>query len=162
MPLAPPLVRLNKKLFTRNSCAVRIGPVRITDVDSIDWSDEIPHELVAGMNDGGTPIGKIRGMYTCEATLSVYADAASAVELAIIAQGLAVSTDLSAYTFNLLVSMTEDVRTRTALIAQCNVVGRPSRTVGADGNAIVMQYKLQPTYIVEDGKSLVNLLGGVV
>lgn len=158
MSLLPPLIRLNKRMFTRNSVAVRIGLARIVDVDSIEWSDEVPHELVPGMNDGGPALGKARGLYTCEAMLSVYADAASSVETLMLLENPLAGVDLSQVNFQLLVNMTEDVRTRGILIANCNVVGRPSRTVGNDGSAIVMQYKLQPTYIIEDGKGLLNPL----
>lgn len=157
MPLLPPLVRLNKKMFTRNSVAIRLnGALRITDVDAIDWSDEVPHELVPAMNDGGAPVGKARGMYGCEATIGIYADAAAAWEIAILAASPLALGDLSAANFQLIITMTEDVRSRIVLIQDCNIVGRPSRTVGNDGNAIVMQYKLQPMLIRENGIGLVN------
>jgi hypothetical protein len=54
--------------------------------------------------------------------------------------------------------MREDFRTRNVVLINCNVKGRPSRTIGNDGNAVVMQYELQPTLVLEDGKSLVSLI----
>jgi hypothetical protein len=157
MALLPPLIRLNKKLFTRNSIAIRLnGALRITDVDSIDWSDEAPHDLVDAMNDGGAPIGKVRMKYACEATIGIYADAASAWELAILAANPQALGDLTQANFQLLITMTEDIRSRVVTLIDCNIVGRPSRTVGNDGNAIVSQYKLQPMQVRENGLSLLN------
>jgi len=158
----PTLVRLNGKVFTRASTAVRInGIFRFVEVDSIEWSDEKPHELVGAMNDGGPPLGKAEGNYTCSASISVYADAALKFETAI-RTGASVPaldpTNLSAVTFQLLITMREDVRTRSVLLVNCNIVGRPSRTVGNDGSAIVKQYQLQPTQILEDGQGLNNLI----
>jgi hypothetical protein len=76
MPI-PTLIRANGKTFTRNSVAIRVnGVFRLTDVDSIEWSDERPTELVAGMNSGGPPVAKAQGNYGCAGSISVYADAA--------------------------------------------------------------------------------------
>jgi len=157
--MIPTLIRLNGKMFTRNSVAVRVnGVFRITEIDSIEWSDEIPHELVNGMNDGGPALGKAPGLYTCSASLGIYADAASKFELAVIASFPPALNNLAAATFQLALVMSEDVRVRSVILVNCNIVGRPSRTVGNDGSAIVMQYALQPTQVIEDGKALVNLI----
>lgn len=158
MPI-PALIRANNKMFTRNSCAVRLnGVIRITDVDSIEWSDEVASELIAGMNDGGIPLGKATGPYTCSASISVYADAASRFETAVLLANPLAANNLNAATFQLSVTMREDIRTRVVAIVNCNIVGRPSRTVGNDGSAIVKQYQLQPTIVLEDGKGLVNMV----
>lgn len=158
MPI-PTLIRLNGKMFTRASTAVRInGLFRMTAIDSVEWSDEIPHELVQGMNDGGMPLGKAQGPYTCGGSISVYADAASQFESAIRIGSPLAGPNLSAAIFQLGVIMREDVRTRGVVLVNCNVVGRPSRTVGNDGAAIVKQYQLQPTLVLEDGNALVNLI----
>jgi hypothetical protein len=157
----PTLIRANGKMFTRNSCAVRInGVYRLTGIDSIEWSDERPTELVPGMNDGGPPIGKAQGNYGCAGSISVYADESSQFEQAIFVGPSLPSdpTDLSSATFQISVIMREDFRTKVVVLVNCNVKGRPSRTVGNDGNAIVMQYELQPLMVLEDGKSLVTLI----
>lgn len=159
--MIPTTIRLNGKVFTRNSVAVRVnGIFRITEVDSIDWFDEKPHELVPAMNDGGAPLGKGEGNYSCGGTISVYADACSKFETAAMALSpqARAAFNLAAATFQLAITMREDVRTRAVLLVNCNIVGRPQRTVGADGAAIVKQYQLQPTYLTEDGLALVNLL----
>lgn len=157
IPIGP--VRLNNKVFTRNSTAIRVnGVYRVTAVDTADWNDEKPHELIAAMNSGGVPLGKAEGNYACGATLGIYADAAPAFELAVLAGDPLAGTNLSKATFNLIITMAEDIRLSTAAIVGCNIVGRPTRTIGSDGAAIVKQYALQPLYIIEDGKSLVDLL----
>jgi hypothetical protein len=157
----PTLVRLNGKMFTRNSVAVRInGVFRIIGVDSIEWSDERPTELVPGMNDGGPPVGKATGNYGCTGSIGVYADEASNFETAIFL-GPSVPgnpLDLTSATFQVGIVMREDVRVRAVTLVNCNIKGRPSRTVGNDGSAIVMQYELQPTLVLEDGKTLASLL----
>lgn len=146
-------------MFTRASTSVRInGVLRIVEVDSIEWSDEIPHELVGAMNDGGAPLGKAQGNYGCTASIAVYADAASKFEAMVKSGSPQAALNLSAATFQLNVIMREDVRTRAVTLVNCNIVGRPGRTVGNDGSAIVMQYQLQPTLVIEDGNALVNLL----
>ena len=156
--MIPTLIRANGKMFTRNSCAVRLnGVVRVTAVDTIEWSDEVPAELVAGMNDGGMPLGVALGNYTCGASISVHADAAPMFEAAILLGSPLALNNLTAALFQLSITMREDVRTRVVAIVNARIVGRPSRTVGNDGNAIVKQYQLQPTLILEDGKSLVNM-----
>lgn len=157
MPL-PTLIRLNGKLFTRASVSIRVnGIIRISDVDTMEWSDEIAFELVNGMNEGGVPLGKAQGNYNCAASIGVYADSASFFEQAIIIGSPLAGTNLAAATFQLSVQMREDVRTRTVILVNCNIVGRPSRTVSNDGTAIVMQYQLQPVIVLEDGFSLVSL-----
>jgi len=165
MPI-PTLIRANGKMFTRNSCAVRMnGIFRLTDVDSLEWSDERASELVNGMNDGGAPLGKAQGPYTCSASLSVYADAASKFEAMVRASPLAITNtdpfDLSSFTFQVGIILSEDVRTRAIAWINCNVVGRPSRTVGNDGSAIVKQYQLQPLQIREDGLALVRTIPAI-
>lgn len=156
--IIPTSVRLNGKVFTRNSVAIRVnGIIRITDVDSIDWHDENPHELVQGMNSGGFPIGKAEGMYACDATIGIYADATSKWEAAILAGDPTAGNNLSAANFQLSIIMSEEFRTKSIVLMNCNITARPTRTVGADGSAIVMQYGLQPVAIVEDGKTLRNI-----
>lgn len=159
MPI-PTLIRANGKMFTRNSCAVRLnGVFRCTGIDSLEWSDEVPYELVPGMNDGGPPLGKAPGNYACAASISVYADEASKFEAGVALTGLSLDpTNLSSYVFQLVIAMREDIRVRSVLLVNCNITGRPSRTVSNDGSAIVMQYALQPTIVIEDGKSLVSLI----
>lgn len=157
--IIPNTIRINGKVFTRNSVAVRVnGLVRITEIDTIDWNDEKPHELVPGMNSGGPPIGKAEGNYGCGANIGIYADAASKWEAAVLAGFPLAGLNLSKAIFQLPIVMSEEARVRSAMLVSCNIVGRPTRTVGADGSAIVMQYALQPLYIVEDGKTLVDLL----
>lgn len=161
MPGIPTTIRLNGKVFTRNSVAIRVnGVIRLTGVESVEWSDETPFELVSGMNDAGPPLGKAQGNYACSASISVYADEASKFEAAVRTPGPSIPSGphLSAATFQLVITMREDVRTRVVLLANCNISGRPSRTVGNDGTPIVHQYALQPTLVVEDGETLVNLL----
>ncbi len=156
--IIPTNIRLNGKVFTRNSVAVRLNGVqRITAVDTLDWNDEKPHELVPAMNGGGAPLGKAEGLYACGATIGIYADESPLFELAILASDPTAGTNLSKATFQLIISMTEEIRSKSIVLANCNVVGRPTRTVGADGSAIVMQYALQPLFISEDGRTLVDL-----
>lgn len=158
MPI-PTVVRLNGKMFTRNSTAVRVnGIIRITGIDTITWSDEVATELVQGMNDGGIPLGKGTGPYSCGASISVYADEASKFETAVLLGSPLAGLNLNAAIFQLPIIFREDVRTRSVVLVNCNIVGRPERTVGNDGTAIVKQYQLQPTLVLEDGKSLVNLI----
>lgn len=157
--MIPTTVRLNGKVFTRNSVAIRVnGVIRITGVESIEWSDEVPYELVSAMNDGGVPLGKAAGNYTCSASISVYADEVSKFTAAVRLGDPAAGPNLSAATFQLAISMREDVRTKSILLVNCNISGRPTRTVGNDGNAIVHQFQLQPTVVIEDQDALVNLL----
>lgn len=160
--MIPTVIRANGKLFSRNSVSVRVnGVIRITGVDSVEWSDEVPYELVAGMNDGGMPLGKVGGNYTCSASISVYADECSKFEAAVLLGSPLAGNNLTAATFQLPIIMREDVRTKSILLVNCNITGRPSRTVGNDGSAIVMQYALQPVLVVEDAKTLVNLLPAI-
>lgn len=157
--MIPTTIRLNGKVFTRNSVAIRVnGVIRITGIESVEWSDETPFELVPGMNDGGIPLGKAQGNYTCAASISVYADEASKFEAAVLLGSPLAGVNLSAATFQLPIVMREDIRTRVVVLANCNISGRPSRTVSADGSALVAQYQLQPTLVLEDGKALVNLI----
>lgn len=154
----PVFVRANGKMFTRNSTAIRLnGIIRLTDVDSIEWSDERPAELVLAMNDGGAPLGQALGNYNTDASISLYADYCTLFEAAVLAANPTALNDLSACTFSIAISMMEDVRLRTVMLVGCRIVGRPSRTVGNDGSAIVKQYALKPTLILENGLALVNL-----
>lgn len=158
MPI-PTLVRLNGKMFTRNSVAARVnGVIRIVEIDSLEWSDEVATELVPGMNDGGPPLGVATGNYSCDASIGVYADAASKFEAAVLLGSPTALNNLSAAIFQFPITFREDVRTRSVILVNARIVGRPSRSVGNDGSAIVMNYKLQPTLILEDGKSLVNMV----
>jgi|GEM_PF-1000357 len=157
-----PLVRLNGKMFTRNSVAIRInGGFRITDVDEVEWDDELSTALVTPMNDNAKPLGIARGNYGCSASISIHADAAYKFEDVIRENPVSVSLpgavrNLTEDTFAVVVSMAEGERTRHTLLIGCIIIGRPSRTVGADGKGVVLKYALQPTYIVEDDKALIN------
>lgn len=160
IPTSP--ILSNGKTFTRNSAAIRLnGITRIIAVDSIDWEDDRPNELVQGMNNGGIPLGKADGIYTCSATIGIYGPWAPQFESAVLlGDPIAAATqpgNLNAATFQLMILMTEGANTIDAELVNCNIVGRPTRTIGNDGATFVKQYKLQPLYIIEDGKSLVNL-----
>lgn len=156
--ILPPLVRLNGKAFTRQSVAVRLnGLFRIVGIDNIKWDDETPTELVSGMNDQGMPVGKATGNYTCSASMAVYLDEAELVDAYVLGSNPTAGTNLSAANFQLLVSMREDVRFLTVAMVNCNIKKR-GVTVGSGGEALVREYDLQPTAIIENGKSLVNIL----
>lgn len=160
--MIPPQIRVNGKMLTRNSVAVRLGGIiRLTAVDSIDWSDEIPAELVAAMNDGGAPLGKAFGSYTCAASIGIYLDEAPAFEAAVLAQdpvGVAAGGGaLSAANFQLLAVAREEARTHATTLVNCSIKKR-AVTVGNDGSALVKTYELQPTVVVEGGLSLIRLI----
>lgn len=156
--MIPPTIRLNGKVYTRNSVSIRPnGAARITGVDSVQWSDEMPSELIGAMNDGGVPVGKGTGPYKCSASISVYLDEAPAFETIVLLGSPLAGQNLNAATFQLPIIVREDVRLRTVVLVNCNIVGR-SVSVGADGSALVQEYTLQPTLVLEDGKSLVNLI----
>lgn len=160
----PSVVRVNGRTFTRNSVSVRVnGIIRLIDVDSIEWSDERPTELVPGMNNGGLPVGKAQGNYACDASISVYADAASIFETAInLGPSLPSDpTDLTSATFEMSIGMREDFRTRIVNWVNCTIKGRPSRTVANDGTNLVAQYAIQPLAILEDGKFLGTLIPAI-
>lgn len=157
-------VRANGKMMSRASCAIRInGAQRLVDVDSIDWSDEIATELVSPNVNNRPPLGVVKGNYGCTASIAIHADACDAFEQAAL-EGSSlpslpsfVAPNLSGPRFQLTITMREEMRTRTVQLVNCVIVGRPSRTVSADGSgAIVKQYQLQPLLILEDGKTLVN------
>lgn len=155
-----PLVRLNGKMMTRSSCAVRVnGVIRLSDVDTVDWSDERPVELVGAMNDGGLPAGKAFGNYTCDSSIGVYADAADLFETAI---NLGPSLpgdpfDLTSATFQLIISMREDVRLRVVTLLSCTIKSRAT-SIGSDGASLVVKYGLQPLAVLENGKTLATLI----
>lgn len=158
MPI-PRMVRLNGKLMTRTSVAVKINAVdRILGVDSVDWSDEVEAALVPQMNDGGRPAGIAIGNYSCDATLGVYADEAALVEAAILQGNPTAAFNLTAAIFQMVITFREDVRFRTIIWENCRVKGRPGRTVGNDGSTLVAQFAIQPTAISENGITLVNNL----
>lgn len=157
--IIPTNVRVNGKLMTRNSVAVRVnGVIRTTDLDTINWSDSRPAELIQGMNDGGKPLGKAPGPYACAAGLGVYADAAPAFIASILAGApLALASgNLSDAIFQMIITLTEDVRTRIITWRDCTITERGERTVGNDGSAIIMPYTIQPVVIEEDGLGLYN------
>jgi len=160
IPTSPILA--NGKTFTRNSVAIRLnGIFRLTAVDTADWNDEKPHELVQAMNSGGPPLGKAEGVYACGANISIFAPFAPQFEAAILAGDPLAGTNLCAANFQLGIVMSELANTSTALLVNCNIVGRPTRTISNDGTAIVKQYAIQPLFIIEDGKTLVNLLPAI-
>lgn len=156
-----PVVRLNGRVFTRNSVSVRLnGVARVNAVDSLDWSDEVPMELVPSMNEGGPPLGKAAGPYTCDASIGVYLDYCAAFEQQVLALdpvSLASSGgNLSASNFALLVVAREDVRVHAVTIVNCSIKRREI-SVGNDGSALVQKYSLQPTIVLSNGTSLVRL-----
>lgn len=155
-----PLVRLNGKMMTRSSCAIRVnGVFRLTDVDSTDWSDERPVELVGAMNDGGLPAGKALGNYTCDASIGIYVDAADAFETAL-NLGPALPGDpfdLTSSTFSLIISMREDVRLRVVTLVNCTIKSRAT-SIGSDGASLILKYGLQPLAVLENGKTLATLI----
>ncbi len=154
-----PTIRLNGNVFTRKSTAVRInGVYRLNGIDSMEWSDELPAELVSAMNEGGVPLGKAIGNYTCAASMSVYLDECAAFEAGIMALSpIAIAEGrLGAAVFQIAVITREEVRTRTVVLVNCNITGK-SDSIAADGSARVKQYTLQPTVVIEDGLSLVRL-----
>src|SRR5688572_18539738 len=100
--MIPALVRLNGKMFTRNSVAVRVnGIFRITSVDNIGWNDEVATELVPGMNDGGIPLGKATGPYACGASIAIHWDYCPVFELAVLSGSPQALNNLNAATFQL-------------------------------------------------------------
>lgn len=154
-----PTIRLNGKVFTRASTAIRLnGVFRLNGVESMEWSDELPAELVAAMNEGGLPLGKAQGNYTCSASISLFLDECAAFEAAVMAMSVPPATpgQLSSANFQLSVITREEARVRPVIIANANIVGK-SDSVSADGSARVKQYTLQPTVIIENGLSLVRL-----
>lgn len=156
IPTSPILA--NGKTFTRNSVAARVnGILRTTAVDSISWSDEKPHELVPAMNSGGPPLGKAEGNYACTAMIGIFASHVDQFEAAILAGDPLALLNLSAANFQMVITLTERALTKSIIWRDCNIVGRGDRTIGSDGSAIVFPYTIQPTYILEDGKGLVNL-----
>lgn len=153
-----PTIRINGKVYARKSVSVRPnGAFRLTSIDSIEWSDERPAELVNGMNGGGLPEGKAVGNYNCSASLSIYLDAAANFERELLLLSPLAGTNLSDVTFQLPILIQEDVRIHSALLVNVSITGRKT-AVGNDGSALVKEYTLQPTVIVENGLSLVNLL----
>ncbi len=158
-----PTVRLNGTLFTRRSVAVRLNGIsRITAIDSLEWSDEVPAELVSAMNDGGIPLGKALGNYTCSASMSVYLDAAKAFELEVMALNpLALASgNLAAATFQLSIIAREEARVCNVVLVNCSIKAR-ANSVGSDGSALVKQYTLQPTMVLENGLGLANLIPAI-
>jgi hypothetical protein len=155
----PITIRLNGKAFTRNSVSIRPnGLTRFKDVDSVSWSDERPSELVQPMNDGGISLGKAVGNYTCDASISVFLDACGAFEEIIaLSPGVTNPLDLSSVNFQLPIIIREEVRVRSVILVNCTIKKR-SVSVGSDGTALVQEYGLQPTMILEDGRSLISLI----
>lgn len=154
-----PTIRLNGRVFTRASTAIRLnGVFRLNGVESAEWSDELPSELVPGMNEGGLPLGKGDGNYTCAASISLFLDECTAFETAVMAMSVPPATPfkLSSANFQLSIVTREEVRVRPVLLMNCNIVGQQN-SVSADGSARVKQYTLQPTAVIENGLSLVRL-----
>jgi hypothetical protein len=154
-----PTIRLNGKVFTRASTAIRLnGVFRLNGVESAEWSDELPHELVSAMNEGGLPLGKGEGNYTCSASISLYLDECAAFESAVMATSVPPATPfkLSSANFQISIITREEARVRPVILANCNIVGK-SDSVSADGSARVKQYTLQPTVVIENGLALVRL-----
>ncbi|MBX3205112.1 MAG: hypothetical protein KF764_08580 [Labilithrix sp.] len=153
-----PTIRANGKPFTRNSVSVRPnGLLRLTGIDSVNWSDEVAMDLVPGMNDQGMPLGVAVGNYTCAASISFYPDEAGLFENMILALNPLAAGNLSAAVFQLPIVMREDLRVRMVTIVNARIKGR-SVSVSNDGSALVQEYQLQPMLVLEDGKSLVSLI----
>jgi hypothetical protein len=156
-----PTVRLNGTVFTRKSTAIRLNGVsRITAVDSLEWSDEVPAELVSAMNDGGVPLGKAIGNYGCAASIGIYLDASAAFEAELMLTNPLAAGNLSAVTFQLSIIAREDVRSCNVVLVNCNIKGR-ANSVGNDGSALVKTYTLQPTMVLENGIGLVNIIPAI-
>ncbi|AKV03192.1 hypothetical protein AKJ09_09855 [Labilithrix luteola] len=159
----PVVVRVNKQMFTRKSVSIRPnGLARLTEVDSLEWSDEVAKELVPGMNDGGAPLGQAHGNYSCAASISVYLDACDKFETIIMALDPIATAqgNLAAAVFQLPIITREELRVSTALLVDCTIAAG-AISVGNDGSALVRQYTIQPTYIIENGRSKINLLPAV-
>lgn len=154
-------IRLNGKLFTRTAVAVRLNGVDLlAGVDAINWSDERPTELVQGLNQGGIPLGKAEGNYTCSADISLYGDEGALFEKKLLLLDPTALGNVSRVNFQLMIQFREELRTRSVLLVNCNVKGQSSG-VSNGGDAIVEQYTLQPLVIVRDGAALANLLPSV-
>ena len=156
------LVRLNGQMFTRKSVSVRLnGLARIKGIDSIEWNDAVPKELVGGMNSGGPPLGQAHGNYTCAGSISLYMDTAIAFARAIgVIQAAFDPTSIGALAsapFTINVAFKEDIRVGTVILSGCTIAGRDN-SVGNDGSALVKKITLQPTIVIEDGFSLVSLI----
>lgn len=153
----PGVVYLNKREFTRKSVAVRPnGLTRLTGIDSIEWSDEVAKELVTGMNGDGPPLGQAHGAYSCSASMSIFLSHSDVFELGILALDPLAMGNLSKVVFQLPIIATEEFRTYSAVLVDCTITGS-STSVGNDGSTLVKQYTLQPTYIIENGRSKVDL-----
>lgn len=158
--MLPPLIRLNKKMHTRASATIKYdGTTTLTGVDTLEWSDEKPYELVLPVNKGGPPAGKAEGLYKCSASIALYSDLAAIWEAALLIKATAMlgGTDITKAEFNLLLSYREDARIRTVAILDANVVKR-SEGIANDGSKIVTKYDLQPRLVVTGGAALVNML----
>ena len=155
------LIRLNNFMFSRVSTTVRLdGLVRINGLDAVEFADEVPQELVSGMNNGGIPIGKARGAYTCSASLTFFEDEATVFMKLIAAKDPTALGALTAINFNITVSFREELRVSTVLIGDATLKGR-TNSVGNDANALTKQVPLQPKYIMQDGLSLVSLVPAI-
>ena len=153
----PGVVYLNRREFTRKSVAVRPnGLKRLRGIDSIDWSDEVAKELVPGMNGDGPPMGQAHGLYTCSASLSIYLSHVDEFELGILALDPLAMGNMSKVVFQLPILAVEEFRTFSVVLADCTIAGS-SASVGSDGSTLIKQYTIQPTYIVENGRSKVDL-----
>jgi hypothetical protein len=153
-----PTIRVNGKVHTRRSVAVRLNGVsRLTAIDSLDWSDEVPAELVGAMNGGGPPLGKALGNYTCAASLGMYLDASAAFEAELLVLNPQALGSLADAIFQLVVNVSEDARLVSTTLVNCTITSR-AVTVGSDGAALVKTYALQPTMVVTNGGSLVSLV----
>lgn len=158
--ILPPMVRINVRLHTRASVTLRFQGVDImTGIDSIDWSDEKPYELVPGLNQGGPPLGKAEGIYKCDASLGLYTDSGDIYEkaLLVIAAASLGGTDITKANHQLTLTYREDARVRVVVLADTNVTGRSSG-VSSDGKALTTVYKHQPRVVLAGGASLVNML----
>ena len=153
-----PTIRLNGKMHTRRSVAVRLnGVIRLTAIDSIDWSDEVPAELIGGMNNGGPPLGKALGDYGCAASMGMYLDATAAFEASLLTLNPLALGNLADATFQLVINVIEDTRLVNTVLVNCTITSR-AVTVGSDGAALVKTYALQPTTVVTNGASMVSLV----
>ncbi len=152
------MMRLNNFMFSRASTTVRLnGLMRINGLDAIEWADEVPQELVGGMNNGGPPLGKTRGAYTCSASMTFYEDEASTFMKLLALQDPTLLGDLAKINFQIGIALREEIRVSTVILANCTLKGR-TNSVGNDANALTKVVPLQPQMIIQDGLSLVSLV----
>ena len=151
-------VRLNNKVFSRNSVQVLLnGVLPIQAVDSMSWDHSREMSYVNGLNQGGSPLGLAVGNWDGSASITILTDYAGLFETALLASPSIPPedpSDLTQLQFSLIVSYREDVRVRMIEILNCRIKGMPGGGIANDGSASVTQYDLMPMEIRVDGKML--------